>query len=350
MNNKTKDRYLITGGYGFIGSSLIRNLLRDGEYVANIDKLSYSANLNSLEGIETEENYIFFQNDICDELSLFNIISNFKPTKVIHLAAETHVDRSIDNPSNFIQSNIIGTYNLLNSCLRFWNSLETNERNNFRLLLVSTDEVYGSLSLNDKVFTEDSNYKPNSPYSASKAASDLLGRAWIKTFELPVIVTNTSNNYGPWQYPEKLIPLTISKCLKNKKIPIYGNGEQIRDWIYVDDHSEGILSAINNGKVGEKYNISSKNELKNIDVVNDICSILDDLHPMGNENYNTLIDFVTDRPGHDFRYALSNSKIKALGWKPKTSWLKGLEQSIKWYLNNRDFLENYSGERLGRSN
>jgi len=349
MKDAGKEKFLITGGYGFIGSSLIRILLKNGEKVGNIDKLTYSANINSLEDLATEENYVFFNNDICDQSSLHKIIKDFSPTKIIHLAAETHVDRSIDNPSNFIHSNIVGSYNVLNSSNQYWSSLNDDQKNNFRLLLVSTDEVYGSLSAKEELFTEESSYEPNSPYSASKAASDLLGRAWIKTYELPVIITNTTNNFGPWQFPEKLIPLTISKCLNNKNIPIYGNGEQIRDWIFVDDHAEGILSAIREGELGEKYNISSKNEQKNIDVVNDICSILDKIHPNEEGSYNRLIEFVKDRPGHDYRYALSNDKIKSLGWRSNTDWLEGLEITVKWYLRNREFLDQYSGERLGRS-
>ena len=339
-------KILITGGAGFIGSAVVRLGIKLGYKIITVDNLTYAGNLENLKTIFNHKNHVFEKADICNYKKIIKILNKYNPDSIMHLAASSHVDNSIKNPADFINVNVNGTYSLLEASKNY---LKINKKRNFVFQYISTDEVFGSISGKRK-FTEGSKFKPNNPYAASKASGELLVRAWNKTYGLPTIVTNTSNNYGPWQYPEKLIPLTISKCLKNKKIPIYGNGEQIRDWIYVDDHSEGILSAINNGKVGEKYNISSKNELKNIDVVNDICSILDDLHPMDNENYNTLIDFVTDRPGHDFRYALSNSKIKALGWKPKTSWLKGLEQSIKWYLNNRDFLENYSGERLGRSN
>ena len=346
-NKQTK--YLITGGYGFIGSSLIRLILKNGDIVCNIDKLTYSSNIKSLENYPTTNNYTFNKEDVCNEEKLYDIISNYRPQKIIHLAAETHVDRSIDNPSNFIETNIIGSYNLLKSSKKYWTSLEDKEKDQFKLLLVSTDEVYGSLNFDKSIFTEESSYKPNSPYSASKAASDLLGRAWFKTYGMPIIITNTSNNYGPWQFPEKLIPLTISKCLNQEKIPVYGNGKQVRDWIFVDDHSKGILSAINNGKIGEKYNISSKNELENITVVRDICNILDRLQPSKNGKYEELIEFVEDRPGHDLRYALSNQKISNLGWSPETKWLSGLEETISWYLNNKDFFKNYSSERLGRS-
>lgn len=347
--NMKQDNYLITGGYGFIGSSLIRILLKNNNNVCNIDKLTYSSNLNSLESYDKLNSYKFYKEDICDEDSIYKIIKKQKPSKIIHLAAETHVDRSIDNPSNFIKSNIMGTYSILNSSYKYWNSLGIKEKSNFKVLIVSTDEVYGSLTSDQKTFDEDSPYKPNSPYSASKAASDHLGRAWFKTYDMPIIITNTSNNYGPWQFPEKLIPLTILKCINNEKIPIYGNGKQIRDWIFVDDHSNGILSAIQNGKIGEKYNISSENELMNIDVVKNICTILDRLFPSNIGKYAELISFVDDRPGHDTRYGLDNKKIKTLGWDPMVKWQEGLEMTIKWYLQNKDFLSKYSGDRLGRS-
>ncbi|MAD48480.1 MAG: dTDP-glucose 4,6-dehydratase [Gammaproteobacteria bacterium] len=349
MNESNPDRYLITGGYGFIGSSLSRILLKSGHYLCNIDKLTYSSNLNAIEDLDKSEKYIFHKIDICDDKKLFSLIENFKPNKIVHLAAETHVDRSIDKPSDFIKTNVYGTYNLLNAAYKYWNSLDIKEKNMFKFCLVSTDEVYGSLASKEKAFDEESPYKPNSPYSASKAAADHLGRAWFKTYNLPVIITNTSNNFGPWQFPEKLIPLTILKCISNQKIPIYGSGEQVRDWIFVDDHSRGIISAIKYGDIGEKYNISSENELQNITVVKNICLILDRIFPRKNGNYDQLIEFVEDRPGHDQRYALNNDKIKKLNWQPQTNWLEGLETTIRWYLDHQDFLKNYSGERLGRS-
>ena len=349
-----KTDFLVTGGYGFIGSSLIRNLLSNDHSVINVDKLTYSSNINSLETLEDEKKYRFYKEDICNEKSLFAIFDKYRPLNVIHLAAETHVDRSIDGPENFINSNILGTYNILNASYLFWKSLNDNEREKFKLILVSTDEVYGSLSSDDVPIDENGLYKPNSPYSASKAASDHLGRAWFKTYKLPVIITNTTNNYGPWQFPEKLIPLTINKCLKYEKIPVYGDGSQIRDWIYVEDHVTGILKVIEEGNIGEKYNIGANNEVRNIDVVELICSILDKLKPMkDNLKYNSLINYVDDRPGHDSRYSLDNNKIKNLGWEPKFTWKKGLEKTIKWYIDNSEFLEKdvnkiYSGERLGR--
>mgnify|MGYP001328797510 CR=1 FL=1 len=348
------NKYLITGGCGFIGSCVIRNLLNNKDnVVANIDKLSYSSNTQVLSDIKYQENYTFYQEDICNKDSINEIINTFKPNKIIHLAAESHVDRSIDGPEVFMQSNILGTFNLIDSSYKFYSSLSHKLKNNFKFLLVSTDEVYGSLGIDENKFDENSNYKPNSPYSASKAASDHIARAWIKTFQMPILISNTTNNYGPWQFPEKLIPLTIYKCLNEKDIPIYGNGEQIRDWIYVDDHVNGLFYILENGTIGEKYNIGSNNEIKNIDVVSNICEILDQIRPREKGSYSDLITFVDDRPGHDTRYALNNKKICDLGWKPSYSWNTGLRQTIDWYLGNIDYLESknikkYSGERLGK--
>ena len=297
MTSNSEDIYLITGGYGFIGSSLIRLLLKEGN-VCNIDKLTYSSNINSLENYSATENYYFYQEDICNEDNIAKIINKHKPTKVIHLAAETHVDRSIDNPSDFVKSNINGTYSLLNSTYKYWDKLEYDDKNVFKMLIVSTDEVYGSLELNDNPSDENSPYKPNSPYSASKAACDHLARAWFKAFKLPVIVTNTSNNYGPWQFPEKLIPLTILKCINNQKIPIYGNGNK-----YANGYMLMIIQKASWLQLKmvflEKNIILVVKMKKNIDVVNDICSILDKLIPLSNGNYNQLIEFVDDRPRHD---------------------------------------------------
>jgi len=353
MTNNDKKRVLITGGYGFIGSCLIRTLLTsDNVEVANIDKLTYSSNVNSVKVSNNQKNYHFYEEDICNKEKIKQIVNSFKPNQVIHLAAETHVDRSIDGPEVFINSNVFGTYNLINNLKNYWDKLDISSKEKFKILMVSTDEVYGSLSLNENSFTEESSYLPNSPYSASKAASDHIGRAWYSTYKMPIIITNTSNNYGPWQFPEKLIPLTILKCLKKEKIPIFGNGEQVRDWIFVNDHVDGLLHTLNNGKVGEKYNIGSNNEKKNIEVVYDICNILDDLIPE-EKPYSNLIEFVDDRPGHDYRYALNVNKIHKLGWKSKYNWEQGLLETINWYLSNKDFLNKqsskfYSGERLGK--
>tara|TARA_B100001540_G_scaffold317101_1_gene348999 strand:- start:505 stop:1566 length:1062 start_codon:yes stop_codon:yes gene_type:complete len=349
-----KTNFLVTGGYGFIGSSLIRKLLSNDHSVINIDKLTYSSNINSLENLGDKKNYTFYQEDICNGKPILNIFEKHRPLSIIHLAAETHVDRSIDGPENFIHSNILGTYNILNASFLFWKTLNDKEKNDFRLILVSTDEVYGSLSNDDIPTDENSLYKPNSPYSASKAASDHLGRAWFKTYKLPVIITNTTNNYGPWQFPEKLIPLTISKCLEHEKIPVYGDGSQIRDWIYVEDHVSGILKVLEKGKLGDRYNIGANNEIKNINLVKLICSVLDKIKPMNdNRKYESLIEYVEDRPGHDHRYSLNNNKITSLGWEPEFTWQQGLEKTVKWYVENSKFLKKevnkiYSGERLGR--
>tara|TARA_B100000212_G_C27381371_1_gene537252 strand:+ start:3038 stop:4105 length:1068 start_codon:yes stop_codon:yes gene_type:complete len=352
MPGKKQKRFLITGGCGFIGSSLVRNLSKNENFIiGNIDKLTYSSNLNSLKDISNKNNYTFFQEDICNKDSIQEIIFSFKPNYIVHLAAETHVDRSIDGPEIFLNSNILGTYNLLNSFKNYYDKINDKNKDASKFLLVSTDEVYGSLYSKQDQFTENSPYLPNSPYSASKASADHLARAWNSTYNLPILITNTSNNYGPWQFPEKLIPLTISKCLKKERIPIFGNGQQIRDWIFVNDHVDGILSVLESGVIGEKYNIGSNNEKMNIEVVQDICGILDKKIPYKN-SYSNLIEFVDDRPGHDFRYALNSEKIKKIGWKPKYNWSNGLNETIDWYINNQDYLNRdssmfYSGERLG---
>ena len=345
-----KKIYLITGGCGFIGSCLIRNLTKKDNFIINIDKISYASNKKSVGSVK-KSNYILLKKDIRDAEFTKKIFIKYKPNYVIHLAAESHVDRSIDKPEDFIFSNIVGTYNLLNSAHTYWN--RTNREKNFKFLYVSTDEVYGSLKSKSGSFRENSLIKPNSPYAASKASGDLLAYSWFKTFGLPVITTNSSNNYGIWQFPEKLIPLVIQKCLKNKHIPIYGHGKQIRDWIYVEDHISGILRVLDKGIPGEKYNIGANNELSNLDLVKLICSIMDKFKPKKNGKYSDLITFVDDRPGHDFRYSLNTQKInKELSWKAKTNFQLGLSKTIKWYLSKKEWLENiekseYDGKRLG---
>ena len=346
-----KKTILVTGGCGFIGTNLIRKLLSDkSNNIINIDKLSYASNLNALSDIETN-NYNLIKIDLSNAKAIEKEIFKAKPDCIFHLAAETHVDRSIDSPDAFIASNIIGTYNLLTSTYKYWTKLSKIKKNAFRYIHISTDEVYGSLKKTEKSFDEINRYKPNSPYSASKASADHLVRAWYKTYGLPSIITNTCNNYGPFQFPEKLIPLVITKCINNNNIPVYGNGKQIRDWIFVDDHVSALLTVLRKGKVGNQYNIGSSSEIENIKVVKDICKIFDSISPKKSK-YSTLIKLVKDRPGHDFRYAINNKKILSLGWKPKTHWLKGLEKTVTWYLNNRDYLKiksnNYSGERLGK--
>ena len=349
----TKINYLITGGYGFIGSCFIRKLLKNNNNkICNIDKLSYASSLDSIRYTK-DDNYFFEKIDISNSKSLKKIIFNFKPDYIIHFAAETHVDRSIDNPDQFIKSNINGTYNLLDNGYEFWKDLDEDKKSSFRYIHISTDEVYGSIGKNDPKFKEDDAYQPNSPYAASKAASDHLARSWYKTFSFPTIITNTCNNYGPWQFPEKLIPLVISKCLNNQKIPIYGDGQQIRDWIRVEDHVDAIFKVIEKGGIGEKYNIGADCELTNIEVVTDICNILDEIIPNNEFSYTKLIEFVNDRPGHDYRYAIDNTKIISLGWKASFSWKDSIRETINWYLANRNFLnsindDTYSGERLGK--
>jgi len=328
---------IVTGGAGFIGSNFIVDWLSSNdEKVLNIDNLSYAANLDHLKILDKDERYTFVKGDINDIVLLETVFNKFKPRAIVHFAAESHVDRSITGPEVFIQSNVIGTYNLLNQSLNYWKQLSLkNEKTNFRFIHVSTDEVYGTLDNDEDLFTETSPYKPNSPYSASKASSDHLVRAWHHTYNLPVITTNCSNNYGPHQHFEKLIPLIIKNAITEKKLPIYGDGMNIRDWLYVKDHCSGIMSVLDAGNVGETYNIGGWNEKSNIEVVKIICNILDGLYPRSdNRKYSELITFVTDRPGHDRRYAIDSSKIKKdLGWRPKETFESGIEKTIKWYLD-----------------
>lgn len=350
-------RILVTGGAGFIGSALIRHLIQNTEHeVLNFDKLTYAGNLESLASIATDTRYEFVQADICDQQAVSDVLVRFEPHAIMHLAAESHVDRSIDGPSEFIQTNIVGTYSLLEAARGYWLTLPAAERETFRFHHISTDEVYGDLHGVDDLFTETTPYAPSSPYSASKAASDHLVRAWHRTYGLPVVVTNCSNNYGPFHFPEKLIPLMILNALAGKPLPVYGDGLQVRDWLFVEDHARALLKVVTEGEVGETYNIGGHNEQKNIDVVRGICALLEELapeRPAGVEHFSDLITYVVDRPGHDQRYAIDAGKIeKELGWKPEETFESGLRKTVTWYLENMDWCRrvqdgSYQGERLG---
>lgn len=348
-------KILVTGGAGFIGSAVVRHIIKNTENeVINIDKLTYAGNLDSLAEIEQNERYHFAQVDICDAAALTQIFTDFAPDLVMHLAAESHVDRSIDGPAEFIQTNIVGTYTLLEVARQYWQSLEGQKKQKFRFHHISTDEVYGDLEGTTDLFTETTSYAPSSPYSASKASSDHLVRAWHRTYGLPVIVTNCSNNYGPYHFPEKLIPLVILNALDAMPLPIYGKGDQIRDWLYVEDHARALYKVVTEGTVGETYNIGGHNEKQNIDVVKTICKILDELKPQLNlQPYETLISFVKDRPGHDLRYAIDASKMaNELDWKPEESFETGIRKTVEWYLNNLEWCRrvqdgSYQRERLG---
>ena len=344
---------LITGGAGFIGSAIIRHIIDHTKHsVVNVDKLTYAGNLESLESITNSDRYVFEQVDVCDTDEIKRIFSEHQPDMVMHLAAESHVDRSIDAPNDFIQTNIVGTYILLEQARNYWLSLAAQKKHNFRFHHISTDEVYGDLENMSDLFTENTPYAPSSPYSASKASSDHLVRAWHRTFGLPILITNCSNNYGPYQFPEKLIPLMILNALQGKSLPIYGNGKQIRDWLYVEDHAVALLKTVFFGKIGETYNIGGHNEIQNIDVVKTVCKILYELVPKQGK-YEDLITYVEDRAGHDVRYAIDAGKIdKELGWKPDESFESGIRKTVKWYLENKKWCSNvqdgsYQGQRLG---
>ena len=349
--------FLITGGAGFIGSAVIRHIINNTDYsVVNVDKLTYAGNLESLESIDNNKRYIFEQVDICDANEIKRVFNEHQPNIVMHLAAESHVDRSIDGPGEFIQTNIVGTYVLLEEARDYWSNLDSDKKNSFRFHHVSTDEVYGDLEGTDDLFTEETSYAPSSPYSAAKASSDHLVRAWQRTFKFPTLITNCSNNYGPYQFPEKLIPLIILNALEGKGLPIYGDGKQIRDWLYVDDHARALLHVALTGEIGETYNIGGHNELQNIEVVKTVCSILDELVPSkldGVDQYEQLITYVGDRAGHDVRYAIDATKIdKELGWAPDETFATGIRKTVQWYLDNNIWCDrvkdgSYQGERLG---
>ncbi|EGQ7934007.1 dTDP-glucose 4,6-dehydratase [Vibrio vulnificus] len=350
-------KILVTGGAGFIGSAVVRHIIENtSDSVINVDCLTYAGNLESLASIDANERYAFEQVNICDRMELDRVFSVHKPDAVMHLAAESHVDRSITGPAAFIETNIVGTYTLLEATRSYWNTLTTERQLAFRFHHISTDEVYGDLEGTDELFTEDTPYAPSSPYSASKASSDHLVRAWQRTYGLPTIVTNCSNNYGPYHFPEKLIPLMILNALEGKALPVYGDGMQIRDWLFVEDHARALYKVVTEGKVGETYNIGGHNEKANIEVVKTICSLLEELvpnKPQGVVQYQDLITYVKDRPGHDVRYAIDASKIeRELGWKPQETFESGIRKTVEWYLNNQEWWSrvldgSYSRERLG---
>lgn len=350
-------KILVTGGAGFIGSAVIRHIIESTQdSVINVDKLTYAGNLESLSIIDKSERYVFEKVDICNSEELERVFETHKPDAVMHLAAESHVDRSIDGPSEFMQTNIIGTYNLLEASRKYWSSLDEIDKKAFRFHHISTDEVYGDLEGTEDLFTETTPYTPSSPYSASKASSDHLVRAWSRTYGMPTLVTNCSNNYGPYHFPEKLIPHMILNALDGKPLPIYGDGQQIRDWLFVEDHAKALHLVVTKGEIGETYNIGGHNEKANIEVVHTICNLLEELvpiKPLGVEKYADLITFVKDRPGHDVRYAIDASKIeRELGWTPDESFETGIRKTVEWYLDNKNWWQrvldgSYSLERIG---
>ncbi|WP_370278880.1 dTDP-glucose 4,6-dehydratase [Pontibacterium sp.] len=352
-------KILVTGGAGFIGSALVRYIINNtNDSVVNVDKLTYAGNLESLIDVSGSPRYEFVHQDICNRQELDKILEEKRPDVIMHLAAESHVDRSIDGPSEFMQSNVLGTYSLLEAARNYWNGLGEKEREEFRFLHVSTDEVYGDLEGTEDLFTESTAYSPSSPYSASKAASDHLVRAWHRTYGLPALITNCSNNYGPYHFPEKLIPLMIINALEGKPLPVYGDGLQVRDWLFVEDHARALYKVVSQGGIGETYNIGGHNEKTNIYVVKYICELLEEFvpeKPKGVSSYVELIEHVKDRPGHDLRYAIDATKIgNDLGWTPEETFESGIRTTVEWYLNNKEWWErvrdgSYKGERLGVS-
>jgi len=345
-------KLLITGGCGFIGSAVCRMAVERGHQIVNLDSLTYAANPKSVAMIEGP-NYTFEKIDIRDADAVNKAFETHKPDAVMHLAAESHVDRSIDGPGAFIETNVIGTFNLLQAARKYWDGLEGAAKKDFRFHHVSTDEVYGDLEMDDPAFTEETSYDPSSPYSASKASSDHLVRAWGRTYGLPVVITNCSNNYGPYQFPEKLIPVVILKALHGNDIPVYGTGENVRDWLYVDDHADALLTVLQKGALGRTYNIGGNNERSNLELVKTICALMDKREDLPGTNHADLITFVSDRPGHDVRYAINPTRIRdELNWSPKIEWNEGFEKTINWYIENREWWEplidaGQFGKRLG---
>ena len=350
-------KILVTGGAGFIGSAVIRHIIDNtDDSVVNVDKLTYAGNLESLASVSDNERYAFEQVDICDRAALDAVLQRHQPDAIMHLAAESHVDRSIDGPAAFMETNIIGTYTLLEAARQYWNSLDDTAQQAFRFHHISTDEVYGDLEGPEDLFTETTPYAPSSPYSASKASSDHLVRAWLRTYGFPTLITNCSNNYGPYHFPEKLIPLMILNALEGKPLPVYGQGTQVRDWLYVEDHARALYKVATEGKVGETYNIGGHNEKQNIEVVHTLCDLLEELlpnKPEGLNQYRDLITHVQDRPGHDLRYAIDASKIeRELGWAPEETFETGIRKTVQWYLENSEWCQrvqdgSYRRERLG---